>query len=205
MSKHTTDDKRPEGEPPEGAAGPPSGPTDDLDALRAELARKEAERAENLDKFLRASAELENVKRRFARERAETVRYAVEQLVRDLVPVVDSLERALGCREGGGDGQPFVDGVALVIKDLLAALERHGVTQIRAQGECFDPTRHEAMAQVETSEHPPNTVVEEHHRGYLLHDRLLRPALVTVAKAPSSAPPATDQGDPEVEKGGKRD
>ena len=104
------------------------------------------------------------------------------------MPVVDNLERAV--EHGDGNGQSVIEGVRLVLKSLLDVLERHGVKRIDAVGERFDPTRHEAMAQVESAEHEPNQVVEQHHSGYLLHDRLLRPALVTVSGRKS--PPAVE-------------
>lgn len=167
-------------EPGGASGGEPTG-TQDLDtALRA--ARDEAR--QNHERWLRERADLENLKKRSARERAEVIRYANESLLRDLLPVVDNLERAVEHARGGGNGQPVVDGVELVLKGLMDVLERHGVTRVAAKGATFDPNHHEAMAQVESAEHPPDVVVEEHQRGYRLHDRLLRPALVSVAKAP---------------------
>lgn len=162
------------------------------------------------DRYLRERAELENFKKRQARERAELLRFAAEPLIRDLLPVVDNLERAVEHARGGGDGKPLVEGVALVLKAIRDLLERHGVTSVSAVGQPFDPSRHEAMAQVETTEHPPNTVVVEHHKGYFLHDRLLRPALVTVARPPRAGSPPSSGGDgsqeagEEVEKAGGR-
>jgi molecular chaperone GrpE len=154
-------------------------------ALVAKLQEKEAEAKANYDLFLRERAELENFKRRMQREQAESLRFANEPLLRDLLPVIDNLERAIGHARGGGNGQPLVEGVALVLRSLLDTLEKHGVSRVAAKGEPFDPNRHEAMAQVESAEVAPNTVVDEHCPTYLLHGRLLRPALVTVAKAPT--------------------
>jgi molecular chaperone GrpE len=157
----------------------------EVTVLQAKLSEKEKEAGTHYDKFLREKAELENFKRRTQREKAEALRFANETLIRDLLSVVDNLERAVEHAQGGGDGQPLVEGVKLVLRTFLDVLEKHGVSQVEAQGEAFDPTRHEALAQVESSAYPPNTVVEEHHKGYFLHDRLLRPALVTVAKPPA--------------------
>jgi len=158
---------------------------DEKAALLAKLQEKEAEAKANYDLFLRERADLENFKRRMQREQAESVRFANEPLIRDLLPVIDNLERAVGHAQGGGNGQPLVEGVALVVRSLLDTLEKHGVTRVTAKGEPFDPTRHEAMAQAETVEVAPNTVIDEYRPAYLLHGRLLRPALVTVAKAPT--------------------
>ena len=159
---------------------------DEKAALLARLEEKEAEAKANYDLFLRERAELENFKRRMQREQAESLRFANEPLLRDLLPVIDNLERAVEHARGGGNGQPLVEGVALVVRSFLDTLEKYGVSRVAAKGEPFDPSRHEAMAQVESAELTPNTVVDEHHPAYLLHGRLLRPALVTVAKAPGS-------------------
>ena len=154
-------------------------PQAEVDELRRKLAEKEEETRANYDRFLRERAELENFKKRMLRERAEALRFASEPLIRDLLPVVDNLERAL--EHGEGNGKSIIEGVQLVLKSLLDALERHGVKRIEAVGEPFDPTRHEAMACLESIEHEPNRVMQQHHTGYLLHERLLRPALVTVS------------------------
>ena len=133
--------------------------------------------------MLRQAAELENYKKRSGRERDEAIRYANESLLKDLLPVVDNLERAIAHASGGGNGKPLVEGVEMVLRGLADVLAKHGAMPILAQGQPFDPTKHEAMTQVETDDHEPNSVVEELHKGYMLRDRLLRPALVSVAKA----------------------
>ena len=155
-----------------------------LRALEGEVATARAEARQSHDRWLRERADLENLKKRLERERAETVKFASERVFRDLLPVVDNLERAVAHARGGGNGQPLVDGVELVLKGLLDVLERHGVKRIDTQGARFDPAHHEAMAHVESGEHEPNAVVTEHQAGYRLNERLLRPALVSVAKAP---------------------
>jgi molecular chaperone GrpE len=154
-----------------------------------EAAREETRQAH--EKWVRERADLENVKRRATRERADLAKFANEALLRDLLPVVDNLERAAASAEedAGREGGPLLAGVKLVLKSLVETLERHGLTRVRARGAQFDPAEHEAMAQVESAVHEPNAVVDEHQAGYRLHDRLLRPALVTVAKAP---PPDDD-------------
>jgi molecular chaperone GrpE len=154
----------------------------EMETLRQEVAAKELEAKQNYDRFLRQVAELENLKRRSAREREEVSRFANEALIKDLLSVVDNLERAVAHASGGGNGKPIVEGVEMVLKGLGDVLAKHGVTQVSALGQPFDPAKHEAIAQVESDVHEPNSVVEELHKGYMLRDRLLRPALVSVAK-----------------------
>lgn len=155
----------------------------EMEQLRAErdAAREEARR--HHDRYLREAAETENYKKRVTREKHDAIRYANESLVRDLLPVIDDLERAARHAPADGNPQPLLDGIGLVLKGCLEALQKHGVTRITARGEPFDPEKHEAYAQVETDEYPANTVVDEVHQGYYLSDRLLRPSLVSVAKA----------------------
>lgn len=152
--------------------------------LHAELERAKADAAGHYDRLLRSQAELQNVLRRHERDRLDRLKYAGEALARDLLPVVDDLERALA--HGDEQSAAVVEGVALVYKSLLSVLARHGVERIEAKGKPFDPAEHEAVATVETAEQPENTVVHEHRAGYRLHDRLLRPTMVVVAKAPAA-------------------
>lgn len=158
----------------------------ELESLRQEIAAKEADAKSNYDRYLRQVAEFENLKRRTAREREDVSRFANEAIIKDLLAVVDNLERAIAHASGGGNGKSIVEGVEMVLKGFLDVLSKHGVTQISAVGQPFDPAKHEAIAQVESSAHQPNSVVEELHKGYTLRDRLLRPALVSVAKAPET-------------------
>jgi molecular chaperone GrpE len=155
-----------------------------IQELEKALEEREAEAKANYDRFVRARADLENFKKRAVREREETVRYGIEGFVKSLLPVIDNLERAVEHAASGGNGQPLLEGVRLVLKSLLGILDQHGVRAISAQGQPFDPAVHEAMERVDTVEHEPNTVVREHQRGYRLHDRLIRPALVGVSKRP---------------------
>jgi molecular chaperone GrpE len=152
-------------------------------ATALETARREA--AETYDRLLRTQAELQNVLKRHERDRADRVRYAAEPLARDLLAPVDDLDRALSHAEGSSDS--LVEGVRMVRSALLAALQRHGVERIEALGKPFDPSQHEAVVVLETADYPAGTVAAVHRAGYRLHDRLLRPALVAVAKAPARA------------------
>ncbi len=157
----------------------------EVERLTAELEAAREEARLNHDLYLREAAETENYKKRVTREKHDAIRYANESLVRDLLPVIDDLERAARHAPADGDPRPLLEGIELVLKGCLEALQKHGVTQVTAKGEPFDPEKHEAYAQVETAEHEANTVVDEVHPGYYLADRLLRPSLVSVAKAPT--------------------
>jgi molecular chaperone GrpE len=171
----------------------------ELAKLREQIAAKERECEENYDRYVRQLAELDNFRKRTKREKDDAIRFANEALMRDLLPVVDNLERAVAHSKGGGNGKPLVEGVEMVLKGLLDALTKHGLIQVSAVGEPFDPAKHEAMAQLATEGCAPNTVVEEHHKGYLLGDRLLRPALVTVAKTGNPQGEKIDEGQVENE------
>lgn len=176
----------------EAAAAPEASPIEqEIEQLKQQLAEKTAEAAQNYDRFLRERADLENFKRRIQREKAEALRFASEGLIRELLPVLDNLERAIEHAESGGNGQPLVEGVRLVLRSALAVLERHGVSRIEAAGQPFDPAQHEAIAQVSDPEREPNRVIQQLLPGYSLHERLLRPAQVTV----SAKPPVEKEGD----------
>jgi molecular chaperone GrpE len=150
----------------------------------SELADLKRQLEEKQDRLLRTLAEMDNMRRRSQREREDHTRYANENLLRDLVPVLDNLDRALAAARAAGDARGVVEGVELIQRELLRALERHGVTRYSALGQTFDPTRHEATARVISATQAPGTVVSEVAPGYLLHGRVLRPAQVAVAAAP---------------------
>lgn len=167
-----------------GADRPPESLAQTVERLTKELADKTAEAARNWDLYIRERADTENFRKRVQREKAESVRYAAEPIVRDLLPVIDNLERAVEHAASGGNGQPLLEGVQLVLKSALDVLERHGVTRIEATGEPFDPTRHEAIVQVPDLRSAPNQVVKQFAPGYALHDRLIRAAQVGVSAKP---------------------
>jgi molecular chaperone GrpE len=148
----------------------------ELEELRAQLAEKQ-------DQLLRALADTENIRRRAQRDRDDYIRYATEALLRDLIPVLDNLDRALAAAREG-TAPRLVEGVELIQREMLKVLERAGVSRYSALGAVFDPTRHEAIARVVSPEVAPNTVVGETLPGYLLHSRVLRPAMVSVAVPP---------------------
>ncbi len=161
------------------------------------LATLETELADVKDRLLRALAEAENVRRRAQREREDTLKYAVAGFAKDLLSTADNLRRALDSlpetEAADARTKGLLAGVAATERELLSAFERHGIRRIDPKGERFDHNYHQAVFEVENSEQPPGTVVEVLQPGYVLHDRLLRPAMVGVAKEgskPARAEPA---------------
>lgn len=158
-----------------------------------------AERDEVKDRMLRIAAEFENWKRRARKEQDDAEAKAREAVLRDMLDVIDNLERAVGAFEGNnagaGKGAPAADGAAvlkgvnLVLRLFQSKLERYNVKPIAARGEPFDPKIHEAISRVETADVPPGSVAVELQRGYRIGDRLLRPAMVSVASAPTAKTP----------------
>ncbi len=154
--------------------------------VEAQLAASREEAAKNWDLYLRCRADLENYRKRAQREKEDLGRFANESLLRELLPVLDNLERAVAhARESGGDGT-LLEGVEMTIGLLRKAFDQFGVTAVDAVGKPFDPACHEAMGQLEHAELPPGSVAQELQKGYLLNQRLLRPALVLVSKAPAA-------------------
>ena len=149
-----------------------------------ELEAAQTKAAENYDLYLRAKADMENIRKRHQREMADRAKYDGESLARDILQAIDDLERAL--EHAGDAGAGVSDGIDLVRKGLLAALKRNGVERIEAEGKLFDPAEHEAVTVVETADAPPNTVMTVFRPGYRIRDRLLRAAMVSVSKAPES-------------------
>ncbi len=182
-----TDEKKEQGEVSaehEGKEKKKHGGKESIAELEAALSKAKEEARENYDRFLRSAAELENYKKRVAKEKADLIRYGNEELLKALLPVIDNLERALGHARGKGNEEGIRGGVEMTLQQFLQILQRFGVTPISAEGERFDPARHEAVMEQATDAHAPGHVISELERGYLLNDRLVRPAKVVVAKAP---------------------
>lgn len=152
------------------------------DAAKLETAERQAQ--ENYDRLLRLSAEFDNYKKRSTRETQELVKYANENLFKELLNIVDNLERAIESagQESEADG-PLMQGIQLTLGEVMKILERHKVEPVDALGQPFDPAYHQAMMQEASTDQPANTVIREMQKGYVMHDRLLRPAMVVVAKA----------------------
>jgi len=168
------------GEAEAGAAAPSTNPGD----LERQL-------GEQQDKYLRLAAEFDNFRRRSLRERQDALRYGNENLMKELLGTVDNLERAVdhGLADAlGEEGAKVFAGVDLTLRSLLQTLEKFGVKQVPAEGEPFDPSVHQAIRQVPSDDTPPGSVAEVLQKGYLLADRLLRPALVGVSSGPADKP-----------------
>lgn len=162
-----------------------------VESLRAQLQAAQAAAAEHQDKFLRAKAEAENVRRRADVDVANARKFGIEAFAAELLPVHDSLDLARGVDLGQGTDvvKKVVEGLDLTLRLIDAAFQKFGIVAVNPVGEKFDPERHQAMSMVETDEVPPNHVLKVVQRGYLLNNRLLRPAMVMVAKA-KAAPTA---------------
>ena len=162
-------------------------------ALRTSLDAKEKEAAENYDRYLRAMAELDNYRKRAARDKEDAIKYGNEKLIKDILPILDSLDRALHQASEvsvRNNFEAFQQGLELINSQILGCLERHGVVKIAAKGEEFDPEKHQALMQVETPKMEGNRVVDEYESGYTLNGRLLRPSKVSVSKSV----PKVDEG-----------
>lgn len=168
------DDSASKGEGEKNTAG--SEASDELGAARQEA-------RDHYDRLLRVSAEFENYKKRSAKEISDFRKYANESLIKDLLPVVDNLERAIAsARDEKEIGESFLEGIEMTRKELLRVFEKFGVKAIEAVGEEFDPRFHQAVMQEESEDHPENIVTSELSRGYTIQERLLRPTMVVVSK-----------------------
>jgi molecular chaperone GrpE len=188
--------------PIEASAARTAGMDDEAARLRAELELSQQEGRRTFEQLkdeherrLRSAADLENFKKRAAKERDEVMRYGIERLVRELLPVLDNLDRALAAAP---KDDPLASGVELTRRMLQDTLGRFGVRSFSAKGERFDPRVHEALMSVATAEQAPGFVLDEQQRGFYLNDRLIRPAAVIVSAAPSPAdavPPPAPEGE----------
>jgi molecular chaperone GrpE len=156
-------------------------PMTDLEIL-AKLQEKEKEAAENREKYLRAVAELENYKKYAAKDRADLIKYGNEKIIKDVLPILDSLERAIHHAADFDDVNTFIDGIKIIQEQMTTCLEKYGVKKIEALGKPFNPEVHEAFMLVESDEHDGGAVLQELETGYMLNDRLLRAAKVSVSK-----------------------
>ena len=172
---------KPATHPPEGESGSTeaTAPLDPVEAAQAEAARLK-------DQLLRVAADFDNFKKRSRRELGDAAKHSKEEVLRDLLPVFDNLERATSHATSATDLKALTDGINMVMRQFLDTLGKLGVERVNALGQPFDPAVHEAVQHLETAEHPPGTVAMELQAGYRTPDRVLRPAMVVVAKAPPS-------------------
>lgn len=149
--------------------------------LAEQLAEKTREAAENYDKWLRLMAEFDNFKKRTQKEKADLMKFSNESLLRSILPILDNLERAIDHGKGSKENTSLLEGLEITLRQFLNTLEKFGVKPLSTRGEVFDPEKHEAVSQQE-SDQEPNRVISEIEKGYIYHDRLLRPARVIVSK-----------------------
>lgn len=165
----------------ESAEEPGTEPASDIsvDVLQERIRELEEEVLEQKDRYLRSLADVENMRRRHERERGDLLKFGTEKLLQDLLPVLDSFEKAMQVA-GQGPSDGLVEGVRMVHKQLLQTLEHHGLKTVEAQGQPFDPNVHQAIQRVETADVSAETVKDEFQKGYLLNGRLIRPSMVSV-------------------------
>ncbi len=161
----------------EESAGSANGLNEELEAAREEARN-------NQELYLRALAEMDNLRKRNQREKEDIAKFGNENILREILPVIDNLERAVEHAGDQSDGSGLLEGVEMTLEQFSSVLQKFGVEALSSLGEVFDPAHHQAMGQLETTEVPVNHVAQEMQKGYLLNNRLLRPALVMVAKAP---------------------
>lgn len=186
------------GDAPRSTSKPPNAPAQDAPSTEMDpLAQAQAEAARLRDAWLRTAADFDNFRKRARRELEEARRGGREDLVKSLLPVFDNLDRALQSSQRSTDVKAMAEGLSMVQRQFVDALGREGITRVPTVGHPFDPNLHEAIQQVETDSHPPGTVIAEVQSGYMQGDRLLRAAMVVVArpKAPD-AERAADSGEP---------
>ena len=157
----------------------------EMDGAAPDLGQLQSQLREAQEKSLRTQAELENFRKRIRRERDEERKYALQPIVRDLLPVIDNMERALTAIEGDEHAAGMLEGVKMVARQLLDALAEHGCVPIEAIGEPFDPMSHEAVGQQPSADYPKGTVSAVAQTGYRLHDRVIRPTHVIVSQGPA--------------------
>ncbi len=201
MADETPKPDAPGGQPgtdlaPDPAARPDA--ADEAARLAAEVDILQGQIADLTDRLLRAHAEMDNIRKRGEREREDTAKYAISKFARDVVAVADNFERAVqavpaGAAEEDSALKALVEGVNMTERELLNVFERHGVRRINPRGEAFNPHQHQAMMEMENAEVAPGTVLEVYQPGYVIEDRVLRPAMVVVSKGgPKPARPAAE-------------
>ncbi len=167
--------------------------------LGDELEKAQAEAKELHERYLRSAADLENFKKRMLKEVDENRKYANEELIKAMIPTIDNLERAITHSEGSADQDALLEGIRMVYRQFTDALAKFGVEQIASLGKPFDPNVHQALMQVKTNQSPPNTVVTEVTKGYLLNGRLIRPSMVGVSvREDNETPQESPWGDEEL-------
>ena len=168
------------------------GNEDDFSELQEQLTQVQNETEVHKEQYLRTLAEMENLRKRTQRDKEELAKYANESILREILPVIDNLERAVEHAEQAESNEGLFEGVQMTLTQFSQLLNKFGVEPVEALGQPFDPAYHQAMGQLESAEHPVNTVIQQMQKGYQLNKRLLRPAFVMLAKAPVAESENTD-------------
>ena len=156
--------------------------------LETQLAEAKAKADDNWDQLVRTRAEMENIRRRSERELANAHKYALEKFAQELLPVIDSMEMGVAAAmDENADVSKLREGTEMTLKMFEAAIEKFGIKSVHPHGEAFNPEHHQAMTMIDSQEHAPNTIIDVMQKGYLLNERLVRPAMVVVSSANSSA------------------
>jgi len=155
---------------------------EEMNLMQKELNEAEVQTQVAIDKMMRLAAEFDNYKKRNAKEYENIRKYAAENIIKELIPIVDNFERAIESATESRDFNSFIEGVKLILNQMLNLLDKEGVTRIKAVGEVFDPNIHEAVMHIASDEYPENVIIQELQKGYILRDRVIRPAMVSVSK-----------------------
>ena len=159
-----------------------------IEALEAKLAEAEAKAEENWDQLVRTKAEMENIRRRTERDLANAHKFALEKFAQELLPVIDSMEMGVAAaQDESADVSKLREGMEMTLKMFETAVEKFGIKGVHPHGEAFNPEHHQAMTMIDSPEHEPNTIIDVMQKGYLLNERLVRPAMVVVSSANSGA------------------
>ncbi|MBK1691490.1 nucleotide exchange factor GrpE [Ectothiorhodospira mobilis] len=193
MANEEQTERNPAPEAPEDGQEPQQAEFNPATLLK-QLEEAQNEAREHWDKLVRAQAELENLRKRMKKDVEHAHKYALEKFANELLPVRDSLEMGVDAAQGETDVEKIREGTELTLKMLTQVMEKQGIQEVMPEGERFDPERHQAMSMQENAELEPNTVMTVLQKGYLLNDRLLRPAMVIVSRAPSGDGQAGGEG-----------
>jgi len=155
---------------------------EEIARMQQELEEAKSQSEAATDMMLRLAAELDNYKKRTIKERESLLKYATQNIIKELLPIVDNLERAIESTNESRDFNLFLEGVKLILNQVSSLLEKEGVSKIDAVGKVFDPNVHEAVMHVASEEHPENVIIQELQKGYILYDKVLRPSMVVVSK-----------------------
>ena len=159
-----------------------------VEALEARLVEAQAKADENWDQLVRTKAEMENIRRRSERDLANAHKFALEKFAQELLPVIDSMEMGVAAaQDENADVSKLREGTEMTLKMFETAIDKFGIKGVHPKGEAFNPDHHQAMSMIDSAEHEPNTVIDVMQKGYLLNERLVRPAMVVVSSANSSS------------------